>query len=136
MEISDVKDWLAHARGINQEIAALKRSAANLQARAASVPACGHKPNRAAEGARRYAGLVAECVGELEVHAAAVAAVIESVPDETQRRVLECKYIRGLTNEEIADATSYCTGSVNRYHRAALLAVKNILERQEESETE
>ena len=127
MEISEVKDWLARAKGIGYEIAALERSAANLQARAASVPACGNKLNRATEGARRYAGLIQECVTELQVRAADVERVISQVNDETQRRVLECKYLDGMTGEETADALSYCTGSVNRYHRAALQSVRDIL---------
>lgn len=128
LEQMRVKAWLNQAQ-VGHEIAELQRSAANLQARAASVPACGHESRAAVEAARRYAQLIQERVTELQARAAAVRAVIAQVPDERERAVLVHRYVNGETWEAISDATNYCCVHLHRIHRAALSSVMNILER-------
>ena len=129
MDVLEVKAWLSGGRP-ESEIARLESSVDRLRgyldiARSMGVNACG-------ASVERYAALVSDYVSELEANAADVRRVISQVPNETQRRVLECRYVHGLTIEQTADAVSYCAKSVNRYHAAALESVKAILERRGE----
>ena len=52
---------------------------------------------------------------------------IDRLPDE-QRRVIELKYLVGMTNDEVAAATETTTGAVNTKQWRALRALQEILE--------
>lgn len=125
LEQMQVKSWLNQARP-ESEIAQLETSVKRLRDYQA-------KAGLKLDGVERYAGLVAEYVGELQARADAVAAVIESVPDERQCGVLTNRYLNGWTWEQIAEQMSYCTVNLHRIHRTALSSVKVILEAQDEA---
>ena len=126
LEQQRVKAWLLSGARTESEIVSLERSAANIRTRAVSVASlC--RDGQATAAAERYAATVRDYTRRLSEQAAAVRAVIESVPDETERAVLELRYVRGLTIEVVADIMNYSTASVIRHHRAALSSVRDIL---------
>ena len=100
MDTLEVKAWLSGARP-EREIRGLMNSVERLRGYQAKAAAMGR--DASGDGVERYAGLVAGYVSELEAHAAEVRAVISQVPNETQRRVLECRYLDGMTIEQTAD---------------------------------
>ena len=128
MTIDEVRAWLKRGRktDADYEIKALEMSVNRLRdferlAREIGAARAG--------GVEEYAKATQERIDELKAASAEVQRVISQVSDGTQRRILEYRYIHGLTNEDIADEMSYCAGSVNRYHRRALQSVCDILER-------
>ena len=125
LEQMQVKAFLNQARP-ETEIAQLTTSVERLRGYLDKARSMGR--NASGEGVERYAGLVKEYVGELEAHAAEVRAVISQVPNETQRRILECRYLDGMTIEQTADRLLYCVKNINYHHRHALESVKSILD--------
>ena len=128
LEQMQVKAWLNQARP-ETEVRQLTNSVERLRGYQAKAAAMGR--DASGDGVERYAALVAGYVSELEARAAEVRAVISQVPNETQRRVLECRYLDGMTIEQTADALSYCAKNINYHHRHALESVKSILDRME-----
>ena len=128
MTIDEVRVWLKRGSKTDteHEIKALEMSVHRLRHFERLAREIG---GTSADGVEAYAKVTQERIDELKAASDDVARVISQVSDGTQRRILEYKYVRGLTNEQIANAMHYCVGSVNRHHRAALLSVKNILER-------
>ena len=125
LEQTQVKAWLSGGRP-ESEVRQLTTSVERLRGYLDIARSMGR--NASGDGVERYAGLVKEYIGELEAHAAEVRAVISQVPDETQRRVLECRYLDGMTIEQTADRLLYCVKNINYHHRHALESVKAILD--------
>ena len=126
LEQMQVKAFLNQARP-ETEIAQLENSVKRLRGYLDIARSMG--ANASGDGVERYATLVQEYVGELEARAAEVRAVISQVPNETQRRILECRYLDGMTIEQTADRLLYCVKNINYHHRHALESVKTILDR-------
>ena len=125
LEQMQVKAFLNQARP-ETEIAQLTNSVKRLRDYLDIARSMG--ANASGDGVERYGALVAGYVSELEARAAEVRAVISQVPNETQRRILECRYLDGMTIEQTADRLSYCVKNINYHHRHALESVKSILD--------
>lgn len=139
MEISEVKAWLNRGYKLNREMEHLEMSAANLQARAASVtPSYGgdavagsrdpHKMDGYLAAVERYAELTRERIQELSDVSGEISRVIRQVKDNRERAALIDRYLNFFSWEQIAVGQNYTFRHVTRIHGAALLSVKAILE--------
>ena len=142
MEISDVKAWLNRGWKINEEMARLELSAANLRSRAASVtPQYGgdavsgskdpHKMDGYLEAVERYAELTRDRITELSEVSGEITRVIRQVKGNRERAVLIDRYLNFFSWEQIAVGQNYTFRHVTRLHGKALLSVKGILEQAE-----
>lgn len=64
-------------------------------------------------------------IKELEQKIAEADSLILSIPDDTLRLVLVCKYIQGHSDEKISDEINYSPRHVRRLHRRALEYLEN-----------
>ena len=64
-------------------------------------------------------------IRELERKIAEADSLILSIPDDTLRLVLVCKYIQGHSDEKISDEINYSPRHVRRLHRRALEYLEN-----------
>lgn len=128
------KQWLNRARRIDEEINALLKSYDDTKARLTSVvqrlsgetvqaTKDPHKFDRLAE----LSELIDKRVNELVDTKRKTLEVIDRVPDQRQREVLERHYVGNEIFEKIAVAMHYSYPQVHRFHGYGLLEVERIL---------
>ena len=103
---------ISQAAGIKREIEALEANLSYFR-RFTDVPAV-----------RRYIRLVTAHMMKLRAWLRDTQASIDALPDETQRRVLQCRF-DGLTLQQTADEIGYCVRNTGIIYRAAVESIRN-----------
>lgn len=123
---------LAEEKDIREEIAYWESRAQKVTASWSAVPGGGKGSDKVQTGAIKVVELRDSLMGKIE-ELAAVRAEIEraigTVQDDTQRRLLRLRYIKGMTWERIAVEMNYSYRNTTRLHGFALEScnIKDVL---------
>ena len=125
----NAKDYLQQARDLDclvrftlLELKGLRETASGLTAAAGAAGAvrAGEPLARARERIGELEGRLEDEVSRLVTLREQVEAVINRLPDPRERTVLRCRYLLGMSWEEMGDEL-YCSAStLHRWHSAAL----------------
>ena len=122
----DIKEWLSRGRELNKRIDALEKSKAMAFDAATSVTASsgGGGGSEVSRKAESYSALSEELDRELkrlDGILAEITALISNVEDNTLATLLQDRYVRCMTWDQIADELGYCRFHVTKtLHPAAL----------------
>ncbi len=130
----DIKTWLNRGRALDKRIHALEKSKAMAFDSATSVtaPSGGGGGSEVSRKAELYSALSEELDRELkrlDGILAEITALISNVEDNTLATLLQDRYVRCMTWEQIANDMGYdITSVIKRLHPKALSAAKNAIE--------
>lgn len=130
----DIKDWLSRGRDLNMRINALEKSKDMAFDSATSVTASsgGGGGSEISRKAESYSALYEELDRELkrlDGIMAEITALISRVEDNKLATLLQDRYVRCMTWDQIADETGYdITSVIKRLHPRALSAAKDAIE--------
>ena len=121
--LSRYREILAEEKDIREEIAYWESKAQKVTASWSAVPGGGKGSDKVQTGAIKVAELRDSLMGKIEELAtvrAEIERAIGTVQDDTQRRLLRKKYIKGLTLDQIAVEMHYSYVHTCRIHGYAL----------------
>lgn len=125
--LSRYREILAEEKDIREEIAYWESRAQKVTTSWSAVPGGGKGSDKVQTGAIKVAELRDSLMGKIE-ELAAVRAEIEraigTVQDDTQRRLLRLRYIKGMTWEKVAIEMNYTYQWVCELHGRALKKVE------------
>lgn len=125
--LSRYLEILAEEKDIREEIAYWESKAQKVTASWSAVPSGGKGSDKVQTGAIKVAELRESLMDKIN-QLAAVRIEIEratgTVQDDTQRRLLRLRYIKGIGFNKIAEEMNYGERQIQRIHGKALLACK------------
>lgn len=125
--LSRYREILAEEKDIREEITYWESRAQKVTASWSAVPGGGKGSDKVQTGAIKVAELRDSLMGKIEELAAVrteIERAIGTVQDDTQRRLLRMRYIKGMTLQQIAVEMNYSWRHIFRIHGKALLACK------------
>ena len=135
MDEKAVIAWLAQIKKLDELIRAKEDDIADAMARATKMtasidgmPHSGGKSDKVGVGAVKLAELHTEELHELEQQRQYIIDTIKMLPAK-EFGVLDRKYVRGMSEEQIAEDIGYCTVQVWRIKKNALRLLGDILQK-------
>lgn len=125
--LSRYLEILAEEKDIREEIAYWESKAQKVTASWSAVPSGGKGSDKVQMGAIKVAELRESLMDKINQLAAVrieIERAIGTVQDDTQRRLLRLRYIKGIGFNKIAEEMNYGERQIQRIHGKALLACK------------
>ena len=125
--LSRYLEILAEEKDIREEIAYWESKAQKVTASWSAVPSGGKGSDKVQTGAIKVAELRESLIDKINQLAAVrieIERAIGTVQDDTQRRLLRLRYIKGIGFNKIAEEMNYGERQIQRIHGKALLACK------------
>ena len=125
--LSRYLEVLAEEKDIREEIAYWESKAQKVTASWSAVPSGGKGSDKVQMGAIKVAELRESLMDKINQLAAVrieIERAIGTVQDDTQRRLLRLRYIKGIGFNKIAEEMNYGERQIQRIHGKALLACK------------
>ena len=125
--LSRYLEILAEEKDIREEIAYWESKAQKVTASWSAVPSGGKGSDKVQTGAIKVAELRESLMDKINQLAAVrieIERAIGTVQDDTQRRLLRLRYIKGIGFNKIAEEMNYGERQIQRIHGKALLACK------------
>ena len=125
--LSRYLEILAEEKDIREEIAYWESKAQKVTASWSAVPSGGKGSDKVQTGAIKVAELresLMDKINQLASVRIEIERAIGTVQDDTQRRLLRLRYIKGIGFNKIAEEMNYGERQIQRIHGKALLACK------------
>ena len=125
--LSRYLEILAEEKDIREEIAYWESKAQKVTASWSAVPSGGKGSDKVQTGAIKVAELRESLIDKINQLAAVrieIERAIGTVQDDTRRRLLRLRYIKGIGFNKIAEEMNYGERQIQRIHGKALLACK------------
>lgn len=125
--LSRYLEILAEEKDIREEIAYWESKAQKVTASWSAVPSGGKGSDKVQTGAIKVAELresLKDKINQLAAVRIEIERAIGTVQDDTQRRLLRLRYIKGIGFNKIAEEMNYGERQIQRIHGKALLACK------------